>query len=377
MIDQKKFHECLQDAGVEFITGVPDSLLNEFCLYVQEELPKDRHVLAANEGNAIAIAAGFHLATGSVPLVYMQNSGLGNAMNPLLSLVDKDVYAIPMVLLIGWRGVPGTGDWAQHKKQGELTPVLLESMDIPYQIIDEDGDAAFDSAKWAVGATRKQNSPVALIAKKGVFAQGNKKDFLSEESPYTMTRENAINCILQCVPADTLFVASTGRTSRELFALRDINGTGHDKDVLNVGAMGHASSIATGIALAQKHRLVVCLDGDAAALMHLGALTTTGKTGPTNFLHVVLNNGAHESVGGQPSAGFKADLTNIATHSGYRTIGSAVETEQTLRKTINRLLEVPGPSFVDIRIRKGIRADLPTLIIDHSDLKELFMKSIN
>lgn len=375
MIDQKKFHECLQNAGVEFFTGVPDSLLNEFCLYVQENLPKERHIIAANEGNAVAIAAGYHLATGSVPLVYMQNSGMGNAMNPLLSLVDKDVYAIPMVLLIGWRGEPGSGDWAQHKKQGELTPVFLESMDIPFRIIDTDGDEVFDTARWAVHTARNQNSPAALIAQKGVFAQGKKKDFLKEASQYPMRRETAIDCVLKCVPADTLFVGSTGRTGRELYALRDIHGTGHDKDILNVGAMGHASSIAFGIALAQKKRLVVCLDGDASALMHLGALTTIGKTAPPNFLHVVLNNGAHESVGGQPSAGFTANLTAMAENAGYKTSGEAVETEQALRNTIKMLLADKGPGFVDALIRKGIRNNLPPLRISHIDLKNGFMKS--
>ena len=375
MIDQKKFQECLQDAGVEFFTGVPDSLLNEFCLHVLEYLPRERHVIAANEGNAVAIAAGYHLATGSIPLVYMQNSGLGNAMNPLLSLVDKNVYAIPMVLMIGWRGEPGAGDWAQHKKQGELTPVFLESMDIPFRIIDTDGDETFDAARWAVHKARTQNSPAALIVKKGVFAKGKKKDFLKEESRYPMRRETAIDCVLKCVPSDTLFVGSTGRAGRELHALRDINGSGHDKDFLNIGAMGHASSIAAGIALAQKNRLVVCLDGDASALMHLGALTIIGKTALPNLLHVVLNNGAHESVGGQPSAGFTANLTAMAENAGYKTIGEAVETEQALQNTIKTLLAEEGPFFIDVHIRKGIRNDLPLLRISHIDLKNGFMKS--
>jgi phosphonopyruvate decarboxylase len=374
MIDLIKFHECLQKAGVEFITGVPDSLLNDFCLYVQNEYPRNSHVIAANEGNAIAMAAGYHLATGSIPLVYMQNSGLGNAMNPLLSLVDENVYAIPMVLLIGWRGEPGTGDWTQHKKQGELTPVFLESMGITFRIMDTDGEEAFDNIRWAVDHARNQSGPTALIAKKGVFAQGKKADFLKEPSQFPMRRENAIECILKCVPANTLFVASTGRTGRELHALRDIHETGHDKDILNVGAMGHASSIALGIALARKDRLVVCLDGDASALMHLGSLTTTGKLQPSNFVHVVLNNGVHESVGGQSSAAFTANLTAMAENAGYKTIGSAVETEQALRNSLEKLLVDGGPAFIDVHIRKGIRIDLPPLRISHEFLKGEFKK---
>ena len=191
-----------------------------------------------------------------------------------------------------------------------------------------------------------------------------------------MSRENAIECILRSVPADAICIATTGRATRELHELRNLSGTGHDLDFLNVGAMGHASSIAAGIALAAKDRLVVCLDGDAAAIMHLGSLTTTGVLGLPNFLHVVLNNGAHESVGGQPSAGFKANLTAIAENAGYKTVGSSVETERALRDAVSTLLPAENPAFIDVRIRKGIRSDLPLLKIAHLDLKESFMKSI-
>ncbi len=377
MIDQKKFHECLQDVGVEFITGVPDSLLNEFCLYAVAELPPERHVIAANEGNAVALAAGYHLATGSVPLVYMQNSGIGNAMNPLLSLTNKDVYAIPMVLLVGWRGDPDIKDHSQHKKQGELTPVLMDAMDIPFRVIDSDGEDAFEAARWAVRTAREISGPAALIAKKGMFAQSKKKETAAEDGKYNMSRENAIECIMRSVPADTIFVATTGRATRELFVLRNLSGTDHNMDFLNVGAMGHASSISNGIALGAKNRLVVCLDGDAAAIMHLGSLTTTGLLGSSNFLHVVLNNGAHESVGGQPTAGFKANLTAIAKNSGYNTVGYAVETEQKLRDAIKVLLATGGPAFIDIHIRKGIRSDLGPLNVSLGNLKDIFMKSIS
>ena len=373
MIDQEKFHECLQNAGVEFITGVPDTLLNEFCLYATK-LPKDRHVIAANEGNAVGLAAGYHLATGSVPVVYMQNSGIGNATNPLLSLTNKDVYAIPMVLVIGWRGDPSIKDHAQHKKQGQLTPVLLESMDIPFRILEDNLAEALDSAKWAVSTAQEISGPTALIAKKGVLAKAEKDIVDPEDSIYSMSREKAIECILKNIPTDSICIATTGRATRELYELRNLSGAGHDMDFLNVGAMGHASSIATGIALSQKNRLVVCLDGDAAAIMHLGALTTTGVLGPSNFLHVVLNNGAHESVGGQPSAGFKINLTAIAKNAGYKTIGAAVETEQALQDATQTLLKTEGPAFIDIHIRKGVRKNLPPLKVSHIDLKDMFVK---
>jgi phosphonopyruvate decarboxylase len=377
MIDQKKFHLCLQNAGVEFITGVPDSLLNDFCLYAEEEWPPERHVIAANEGNAVALAAGHHFATGSVPLVYMQNSGLGNAMNPLLSLTHKDVYAVPMVLLIGWRGDPDVRDHAQHKKQGELTPTLLESMDIPFKIMAGSGEDAFEAVRWAVRTARKISGPSALLVKKGVLAKAEKEIANSRDCKYEMGREHAMACIIKCLPEDTLFVTTTGRATRELYDLRNLSGAGHEMDFLNVGAMGHTSQIAAGIALAVKRRLVVCLDGDGAAIMHLGGLTTIGKLGLLNLLHVVLNNGAHESVGGQPTAGFKVNLTAIAENAGYKTVGTAVETERDLRDAVKVLLPSGKPAFIDVRIRKGIRDDLGPLKVSLYHLRDIFMQAVS
>jgi len=375
VIDQKKFHDCLQSAGVQFMTGVPDTLLNDFCLYAQANLPPDRHVIAANEGNAVALAAGYHLATGSIPLVYMQNSGIGNCVNPLLSLANKEVYGIPMVLLIGWRGDPDVKDHPQHRKQGEATPALLEAMGIPFRVLTDNLDEALYAAKWAVSTAKKLSSPTALVAKKGALAKAEKGATDNRDCPYKMSREEAMACVLKSVPDNAVFVATTGRAARELHALRDLNDEGHDRDFLNVGAMGHAASIASGIALAAKKRLVVCLDGDAALIMHLGSLTTAGKLGMPNFLHVVLNNGAHESVGGQPSAGFKADLTAMAGSAGYKTLGKAVKTEQGLVQAVQTLLPADGPAFIEVRIRKGIRADLPPLKFSHSDLKTLLMEN--
>lgn len=376
MIDQKKIYDCLQKEGVDFITGVPDSLLNEFCLYVNSILTKKEHVIAANEGNAVALAAGHHIATGGIPLVYMQNSGIGNAMNPLLSLTNKDVYSIPMVLLIGWRGDPSVKDHAHHKKQGQLTPTLLDNADIPFKIIDENEQNTLDAAKWAVKTAKNISSPVALLAKKGVFEKGIKKDLLAEPSKFSMSRENAIKCTLECAPKDAICIATTGRATRELYELRNINGIAHDMDFLNVGAMGHASSISAGIALGAKKRIVICFDGDAAAVMHLGALTTTGLIGPKNFLHIVLNNGSHESVGGQPSVGFNVNLTAIAESAGYKTVGAAVDNENALKNAIIELTKNNGPAFIDAHIRKGIRKNIPPLNVSYLNLKENLMKNI-
>jgi phosphonopyruvate decarboxylase len=373
MIDQKIFVESLRNEGVEFITGVPDTLLNDFCLYIGSHWNGGQHVIAANEGNAIALAAGYHLATGTVPLVYMQNSGLGNAINPLLSLVHRDVYAIPLILLIGWRGQPGVKDHVQHKKQGELTPILVDAMDIPYKILTDNLEESLSSVKWALYTAKSTNTPVALIAGKGILEKGQKDNFIDPDT-HKLNREEAIKCVIKSVPKDSIFVATTGRTTRELHALRDLSGDSHERDFLNVGAMGHASSIATGIALGNKKRLVVCLDGDAAAIMHLGSFTTAGKMKPVNLLHVVLNNGVHESVGGQPSAGYLVNLTAIAENSGYKTVGKALENKEEVERSIRQLLASGGPAFIDFHIRQGIRNDLPPLNISHFDQKNSLME---
>jgi phosphonopyruvate decarboxylase len=324
MIDIALFSNKLLNYGVEFITGVPDTLLNDFCLHIENSWPKEKHIIAANEGNAIGLAAGYHLATGTTPLVYMQNSGIGNTVNPLLSLTHKQVYSIPMILLVGWRGEPGRNDHAQHKKQGEITSALLETMDIPYKVVSENTVKTLETLTWAVETAKTINSPVALLAGKGVFEKGEKAGFNSENDQL-LSREEAINCVLNTIPSDAIVVASTGRATRELYELRNIRKEKHDTDFLNVGAMGHTSSIAIGIVLATD-RQVVCLEGDSSAIMHLGSFTTTGLLKPENLLHVVLNNGVHESVGGQKSAGYEVELTEIAKHSGYCTIEKPVKT---------------------------------------------------
>ncbi len=376
MIDIEKFLNSLQEEGVEFITGVPDTLLNDFCLYVEQKWPQEHHIITANEGNAVALAAGYYLATGSIPLVYLQNSGLGNTINPFLSLADKNVYGIPMILLIGWRGDPAIEDHVQHNKQGALTPVLLDDLDIPYKILEHNNDDVSHKVKWALKSAKDTNSAVALIVKKGILANGKKECFTNNRT-LLMSREEAIKQIIETVPGNAVYVASTGRTARELHELRNIRGEGHEKDFLNVGAMGHTSSIAQGLAIGLNNRLVVCLEGDSSVIMHLGALTTTGVIKPDNFLHVVLNNGVHESVGGQSSAGFFVDLTSIAENCGYNTTGGFVTSEKELQNAISILLKKKGPYFIEVRIRKGMRSDMPKLNINFIDSKKVFMKNLS
>ena len=376
MIDQKRFLNVLLDAGVDFFTGVPDSYLNGFCNCLLENVSAERNVIAANEGNAVAIACGYYFSTGKVPLVYMQNSGMGNAINPLLSLAGKDVYSVPMVLLIGWRGEPGTGDHAQHKMQGELTTKLLDLMEIPFVIAKDNDDLLEKQVKQLIEIVQQERKIVAIIARKGVFAP-KEKSTAPVENGYPLFREEAIEAVLDAMPKDTIYVATTGRATRELYFLREKRGEGHNWDFLNVGSMGHASSVALGLALENKNRKVVCLDGDAALLMHMGALSMVSNLDVPNFMHVVLNNGAHESVGGQPSVGMKLDFTTIEQGAGYQTIGHPVVAREEIIDAVQNLIEGDKAAFIDVRIKKGLSSKLPPLnISSHLELINGFMDEL-
>ena len=374
MLDQKLVNEELSKNGISFFTGVPDSYLNGFCNFLLKNVPADRNIIAANEGNAIGIASGHYFATKEIPLVYMQNSGLGNTINPLVSLVDENVYSVPMVLLIGWRGEPNTGDWAQHKLQGEITTKLLDIMNIPYIVLEDDNEKIKDTIKKAADSVYNSRKPFALIAPKGVMA-GEKDN--NKDDNYPMSREEAIEVVLEYMPKDTIYSATTGRATRELYFLREKRNEAHNTDFLNVGSMGHASSVALGIAISNKNRGVVCLDGDSAAIMHLGALTMVSKLEVPNFIHIVLNNGAHESVGGQPSTGQLIDFTRIAESCGYATIGKEVSTKEDLIKAINQLKKINKAGFIDVHIHKGLTRKLPPLDISHKDIIDDFINELN
>lgn len=374
MITPEKFLQTLQSEGVEFFTGVPDSYLNGICNCLLENLPEDKHVIAANEGNAVGIACGYYFSTNTVPLVYMQNSGLGNTLNPIISLADKYVYSVPMILLIGWRGEPGTGDHPQHQTQGEVTPKILELLDIPYVIAEDDDAKLEEQTRWAVREARTGRKPVAIIGRKGVFAGVKKAN--KTDAKYPMSREEAIEVVLDTLGRDTIYIATTGRATREIYFLRERRGEGHEHDFLNVGSMGHASSVALGIALSDKNRKVVCLDGDSAALMHMGAFTMASKTDVPNMIHIVLNNGAHESVGGQPSAGQFVDFTEIARGSGYQTVDGAVSSSEEFRQALRQLEATDKAGFIDVRIHKGLKGELPPLHISHEDLIQELMSEL-
>ena len=375
MLNQEAVFKTLAEHGVTFFTGVPDSYLNGFCNYAMAHCG-ERNIIAANEGNAVGIAAGHYFASREIPLVYMQNSGQGNTINPLASLIDKDVYAVPMLLLIGWRGQGNTEpNHPQHKLQGEITPKLLEVMHIPYSILTDSDEEFKDIIEKAVRYCSENRQPYGLIAPKGVMADPDKPN--NVDDVYPMSREEAIEVILDHMPSDTIYSATTGRATRELFFLREKRNETKAHDFLNVGSMGHASSVALGIALEKPDRPVVVLDGDSAAMMHMGAMTMVSKVSAPNFLHVVLNNGAHESVGGQASAGHLVDFTKIAEACGYQTVGHPVTTKEELIEAVEKLRNCGQASFIDCRIHKGLARKLPPIIFDHREAIDALIEDLN
>ena len=369
-IKPNDFFDQLASHGVEFFTGVPDSLLKEFCLCVDDRVSDNKHIIAANEGNAVAIASGYYLATNKLPLVYMQNSGLGNAINPLLSLCDSDVYSIPLLVMVGWRGEPGVKDEPQHIKQGKIQIKLLEAMGIPYEVVSKDDDLFAKKILRAVEIAKDINAPSILLIRKGTFAKYNTET--REHDNQQMYREEALEIILDNLDENAIIVSTTGKTSREIFEIREKRGQSHQQDFLTVGSMGHCSSIALGIALAKPHREVVCIDGDGALLMHLGAITTIASLKPKNFHHILMNNEVHESVGGQGTAAKKVDLTVIVNAVGAYNMFKA-ETSTVLEANIRDFISRIGPSFLEVKIRPGSRVDLGRPTIKPVDNKINFM----
>jgi len=373
LINCKEFYDLLLKRNIDFFTGVPDSLLKNFCTYITHNA-KDNHMVVANEGNAIALATGYHLSTGKIGLVYMQNSGEGNATNPLVSLADPDVYSIPMLLIIGWRGEPEKKDEPQHVKQGKITLDFLKTLGIPYEILPESMEELENSLDVAVDSMKTRNAPYAFVVKKGTFEKYNLKNKI--EDSYVLSREEAIKLVVDQLGEKDIVVSTTGKISRELFEYREKLNQGHDKDFLTVGSMGHSSSIAFGIALQKLNRDVYCFDGDGAVIMHMGSLTVIGSKKPKNFRHIIFNNGAHDSVGGQPTAGFYIDFPKIAEASGYNLTLKA-ETKDEVKEKMKILKSSDGPVLLEIRVCKGARDDLGRPTSTPIENKEAFMKFLN
>lgn len=355
MIRPEYFYNTLRGMGIDFYTGVPDSLLKDICAYITDHADRKNNIIAANEGGAVGLAAGYHLATGNIPVVYMQNSGLGNTVNPLMSLTDSDVYRIPVLLVIGWRGEPGVHDEPQHVKQGKTTLPLLDAMEIRHEIMSGDEAELERQLDGGVRYMKETGRAFALVVKKGTF--GKYKLQNGTHNPYTMEREEAIKAVAGAMDVKDIVVSTTGKISRELFEHRTATGEGHSRDFLTVGSMGHASQIALGIALNRPERNVYCFDGDGAAIMHMGGMGIVASMLPGNFYHIVFNNGAHDSVGGQPTIGFGIDLPKIAAGCGYKTVMS-VATRSELDAILPTLTTLPAPLLLEIKVKKGSRDDL-------------------
>ena len=357
MISPKYFYDSLIANGTDFFAGVPDSLLKNFCAYITDNAPADKHIISANEGSATALATGYHFATGKIPLIYMQNSGEGNMINPLLSIVDPDVYSVPMMIVIGWRGEPGVHDEPQHVKQGKVTCDLLDAMKIPYSVLGADNcNKCLDKAlAKAYEYIKANNAPYALVIKKGTFEDYALQNNTTVEAD--MSREEAIEKIMLSAPETAAFVSTTGMASRELYELRDKHGQGHSRDFLTVGGMGHASQIALSIAMQKKDRLIYCIDGDGASIMQMGGMATIGTRNPSNMVHIVLNNGAHDSVGGQPTVGRQIDLCGIAKACGYENVVKA-STKEELDAILKDKNTFDKLTFIEVLVRKGARKDL-------------------
>ena len=351
-----KVENLLNIIGADFYTGVPDSQLKALCNCLMNKYGIDpkHHIIAANEGNCTALAAGYHLATGKVPVVYMQNSGEGNIINPVASLLNDKVYAIPVVFVIGWRGEPGVHDEPQHIYQGEVTVKLLDDMGIASFIIgkettDEEVEKAMDGFKSLLA----QGKDVAFVVRKGGLSYDGKVEYKNEN---TMLREEIIRHIVKVSGEDPI-VSTTGKASRELFEIREANNQSHKYDFLTVGSMGHSSSIALGVAINKPDRKIWCIDGDGAVLMHMGSMAVIGVNAPNNLIHVVINNSAHETVGGQPTVAGKIDLVAIAKACGYKKAVS-VDSFEALDKALFSAKKACELSLIEVKCTIGSREDL-------------------
>lgn len=376
MIEVDKFYKSLINNQIEFFTGVPDSLLKSFCAYIKDNTSPDKNITAANEGNAVGIATGYYLSTHKIGLVYMQNSGLGNTVNPLVSLDDKLVYNIPVLLLVGWRGEPGKKDEPQHKKQGLITLETLELMNIKYTVIDEDtsNEDADNIIRKACEYMKETCEPYGIVVKKNTFEQYKLKN--SIHTDFEMSREEAIEIVLDNMKESSAIVSTTGMISRELFELREKKNQEHNKDFLTVGSMGHASQIAFGIAISKKDRDVYCFDGDGAMIMHLGGVSIIGSHGEVNIKHILFNNGAHDSVGGQDTIGLNVNLPLVAEACGYKKVYSCSTREELIKYT-DAIKDITGPVLLEIKVRKGARKDLGRPTRTPIENKNDFMNFIN
>tara|TARA_B100000886_G_scaffold340468_1_gene310229 strand:- start:119 stop:1252 length:1134 start_codon:yes stop_codon:yes gene_type:complete len=377
MICPKKYFKVFKKNDIDFFCGVPDSAIKNFISYVENKLPKKNHLILPNEGSAIATSIGYYLATQKIPLVYMQNSGLGNAINPLTSLVDKEVYKIPLILFIGWRGEPNFKDEPQHIKQGKITESQLKILGIPYIVIDDNEVNSINNTIKLISEIKKTGKTHAILSKRNIFSKSINSGNNSKEN---FSREFALSHILKNLNKDDIIVSTTGKLSRELFEQRIKNNQTHENDFLTVGGMGHSSAIALGISINKPNSNIFCFDGDGAAIMHMGIFTNIGFSRCKKFKHIIFNNGSHESVGGQKTLGFNISFEKLSKICGYSNSYFA-DNLNSLNECLDNFININnGPSLLELKLSINTRKNLgrPTKSPIENKLKLIDkLKSIN
>ena len=373
MIDPVDFIDKCEQLGVGFFTGVPDSSMKSLCNAICNKHDSGSHVISVNEGAAVSLASGVHLGNGQVPLVYFQNSGQGNSLNPLISLASKEVFSIPMIILVGWRGKPGSFDEPQHTLQGKVTEEIFKEISIKVILLSGEEEEAYSQLEEACSTAIEDSAPVCILVESGTFSECN---LVAKETRDGLPgREDAIERILSMYDKEAVFISTTGKTSREVFEIRQRLGQSHERDFLVVGSMGHCAHISLGLAMARPDVEVICIDGDGSVLMHMGSLPTIGELGCKNLTHVIINNGVHESVGGHRITSPELDFSEVARSCGYSESIRVSDLER-LVETLQDWKKIDGPKLIEIMTRAGSRKDLGRPGITPLKVKESFMRSL-
>lgn len=372
MVTCNELYKIFKDNDLTFFTGVPDSTFKAWMNFLSE-CNDLKNVIAVNECEATALAAGYYLSTGRIGVVYMQNSGLGKAVNPLMSLVDPEVFSIPVLLIIGWRGEPGKKDQPEHKKMGRVMLHLLDTLEIPYSILTNNLEDIKREIVKAKDYMIRRNAPYSIIIRKGLLNDYKRK--ISPEQNLEMMREDAIKVIVNNLKGTEIIISTTGKTSRELFEYREKKGESHKKDFYTIGSMGCSAAIAMGIAMQKKDKKIFVFDGDGSLLMEMGTLATVGHYSLKNFYHIVLDNQSHDSTGGQPTVSGTVNFEKVALSCGYK-YANIVKTEKDLIKKVKDMLDLDGPQMLVVKVKKGARKDLGRPTISPSENKKIFMEYI-
>ena len=377
MIDPEDFLQTFLELDVKFFAGVPDSLLKDICSCFSKFLNEREHIIACNEGAAVSLGIGHYLATSRPALIYLQNSGLGNTINPLISLSHKEVYSIPLILLIGWRGEilddkSQLEDEPQHRAQGKITCKQLELMGIDYFVLDSKNNDYKKLINKYLVKSINNSVPFAIVVRKNCFKK-NKKVNSKNRSKKLLSREKIIKIIIKSIPNNTITVSTTGFTSRELFEIRKSEKMGHANDFLTIGGMGHTSQIAAGIAFAKPSQRILCIDGDGSLLMHSGSMAVNALC--SNLVHIVINNGVHDSVGGQPTLAKNINLSELARSFGYG-FSVTVDNENDLIKNLKDAFKVNISCFIEVKSESGARSDLGRPELSARIMKKMFMDEL-